>query len=561
MEQAGQLVTALQLTVKALQFYTADHPRVVEALVHLEQMYTSTLARAPRVTLTVARGALLVDGEIFPNPPAHVKMLASDLEKRHLGGVVLLAGATRRELLELVRLLSMRPEQIKAAGGADAVLNAAEVHHVRLSHVRYEAVTEQEEVVWSSTLRRMQQNGDQVTAADARHLIERTDAEQMTLLRERLAEMGMSREQFDELLDVIAWDKLSLDERVEKLLTGDRIFDFPPSKFQHFIRELLEAGRASDVHYLVERYVRGVSSPSVSIRQSVSDGLGQIVNFQLPPQTEQVAGAAILNHLLRESDSKVKSVAIESAANLLARLIGTGRCEPAARVLERLDAGAPGASAEVARAIAEAPRSEGIVGQIGTADADAFNRVVMPLVVRLSGTIAPALIEALGHEEDRNRRGRLVKALKAIGEPAFPALVETLRSQVWFVVRNALNVLGDIGTPDMVEPIGRKLDHGDARVRRAAARALSKIGGPEAEQLLIGAIQDRDPETQAEVLLCLGSMKAASAVPALTELLKPKGFFAREVPTLRAAAAKALAAIDTPAARDALRSVEPQKRA
>ena len=78
MEQAGQLVTALQLTVKALQFYTADHPRVVEALVHLEQMYTPLLARVPRVTLTVARGALLVDGEPYPNPPAHVKMLATE---------------------------------------------------------------------------------------------------------------------------------------------------------------------------------------------------------------------------------------------------------------------------------------------------------------------------------------------------------------------------------------------------------------------------------------------------------------------------------------------------
>jgi len=561
MEQAGQLVTALQLTVKALQFYTAEHPRVVEALVHLEQIYTTMVARLPRVTFTVARGALLVDGELYPNPPAQVKMLAADLEKRHLGGLVLHAGASRRELLELVKLLSMRPEQIKAAGGADAILNAADVHHIRLSHVRYEAVTEQEEVVWSSILRRMQQAGETVTVADARNLIERTDAEQMALLRERLAEMGMSREQFDELLEVIAWDKLSLDERVEKLLTGDRIFDFPPSKLQHFIRELLDANRGSDVQYLIERYVRGTTSPSASIRQSVADGLGQIISFQLPPQTEQVAGAAILNHLIRESDPKVKSVAVESAANLLARLIGTSRCDPALRVLERLEVGAPAARADVARALAEAPRSDSIVGQIGTADADAFTRVVMPLVERLGGTVAPPIIEALGHEEDRNRRGRLVKALKSIGEPAFPALVETLRSQVWFVVRNALNVLGDIGTPAMVEAIGKKLEHSDARVRRAAARALGKIGGPEAEQLLVGAIHDKDAETQAEVLLCLGAMKAASAVPALAELMKPKGFFARDVPMIRVAAAKALAAIDTPAARDALKNAEAQKRA
>lgn len=275
MEQAGQLVTALQLTVKALQFYTAEHPRVVEALMHLEQTYGAVLARAPRVTLTVARGSLLVDGEPYPNPPAHVKMLAADLEKRHLGGIVLLAGASRREMLELVRLLAMRPEQMKASGGADAILAAAEVHHIRLSHVRYEVLTEQEEVVWSSTLRRLQQSGEPVSMEEAKNLIAHTDAEQMILLRERLAEMGISRAQFDEMLDLIGWDKLSLDERVAKLLGGEGIFDFPPSKFQHFIRELLDADRMPDVHRLIERYVTGLGSPAAAVRHSVTEGSGR----------------------------------------------------------------------------------------------------------------------------------------------------------------------------------------------------------------------------------------------------------------------------------------------
>jgi HEAT repeat protein len=200
--------------------------------------------------------------------------------------------------------------------------------------------------------------------------------------------------------------------------------------------------------------------------------------------------------------------------------------------------------------------AEPIIGQICTADADTATRVVMPLVMRLGGALAPGLIEALGHEEDRNRRGRLVKALKAIGEPAFPALVDALRAQVWFVVRNTLSVLGDVGTPALAEPIGRKLEHGDPRVRRAAARALSKIGGADAERLLLTAIHDRDPETQAEVLLCLGAMKSTSAIPVPADMIKPKGFFSREVPMIRIAAEKALTAIDTPAARDALKSAQ-----
>jgi HEAT repeat protein len=103
-------------------------------------------------------------------------------------------------------------------------------------------------------------------------------------------------------------------------------------------------------------------------------------------------------------------------------------------------------------------------------------------------------------------------------------------------------------------------------------------------------MNDRDSETQAEVMLCLGSMKAQSAIPGLAELarakllgtddkvrelavstlgqigsdaaipvlgeiLKAKGFFGgRDSATIRIAAGRALAAIKTPAARVALQS-------
>jgi HEAT repeat protein len=687
MQQAAEVATALQLSTKALQFYAAEHPRVVEAVDVLEKNCAALLAQHPRVTLTAAKGTLLVDGDPFVNPPAGVRVLAGEMEKRQLGGLVLMSGVTRRELIELVRLMALRAEQIKAAGGADAILRGAGVDHIRISHVRYEAITEQEEVVWSKSLHRgeggenlqdlpgllqkfllsnLKKSGDAADAPDdavalaleetqdpnrAREILVAAmagmdpvaqlallvsvdrlppgptrdafheaaggliaglktggggrglepdptralldaianNSEQLSLLRQRLSDMGVSREQLDELLDVLTWDRLSVDERIAKMLEADRMLDFPPDKFQHFIRELIESDRAADAHRLLERYVTGLQQDAVVIRRNVADGLGQIITFALPRESEQVVGAAILNQFVRETDAHVKNVINQAAANLMTRLIATGRCEPALRVFERLDASAAVDTPTLIRALGEQQRAAALLDQIGNADPDTTAKFVMPLVTRLGAVIAPHVIEALGNEEDRNRRGRLVKALKAIGEPAYPHLVDALRSQVWFVVRNALNVLGDIGTPAQIEAIGRKLDHGDPRVRRAAARALGKIGGTEAEALLVGALNDRDAETQAEVFLCLGSMKAQSAIPGLAELarakllgtdekvrelalttlgqigsdaavpvlgeiLRAKSFLTRDSPAIRIAAGKALAAIKTPAARDLLRS-------
>jgi len=606
MQQAADFATALQLSTKALQFYTPDHPRVVEAVAHLEQACIALLEQQPRVSLTAAKGNLLVDGQPFVAPPAHVRALAAELEKRHIGGMILVAGATRRELLELVRLLTMRPEQIKTGGGAEEILARADVVHVRISRVRYEAVTDGEEVVWAKSVRHVDANdaatavpailqsmaaGDDVRPEDLRMVLDvvANQDEQLTLLRERLTEMGINREQFDELLNIIAWDKLELDQRVESMLEGNRIFGLLPGKFQRFIRELLEADRPQAIERLLEHYVTGLKQDTVSVRHNVSDGLAQIVTLHLARESEQIVGTAILNHFVKETDPRVRSVIAQAAANLLAMLVATGRCEPALRVLETLDKTSPLAMDALAPAFGEAHRAAELIAQICTSDTESLGHYVMPLVARLGGAIAPHIIEALGSEEDRNRRGRLVKALKAIGEPAFPFLVEALRSHVWFIVRNALNVLGDIGTEAEIEAIGKTLAHSDPRVRRAAARALGKIGGADAERLLVGAMNDRDSETQAEVLLCLGSMKAQSAIPGLAELarakllgtddkvrelavatlgqigtdaavpilgeiLRAKGFFGRDTPTFRIAAARALAAIKTPAARVALKT-------
>jgi HEAT repeat protein len=606
MQQAAEVATALQLSTKALQFYTPDHPRVVEAVTHLEEAVLALLAERPRVALTASNGNLLIDGQPFVSPQGHVKTFAAELERRQIGGIILSSGISRRELLELVRLLTMRAEQIKSGGGAEAILSRAEVTHVRISHVRYETVTDGEEVVWAKSVRHIDgpdaatalpavlkalADGEEVKAEDLRAVMDvvANQDEQLTLLRERLVEMGITREHFDELLNFIAWDKLPLDERVESLLEGNRIFALPPGKFQRFMRELLDADRPQPVRRLLERYVTGLLQDATAIRHSVADGLGQVITLQLPRESEQIVGAAILNGFVVETDPRVRSVVAQAAANLLAMLVSTGRCEPALRVIEKLDATAPLAMDALAPAFGEAHRAQELLAQICTSDPDSMARYVMPLVGRLGGAIAPHVIEALGNEMDRNRRGRLVKALKTIGEPAFPFLVDALRSNVWFITRNALNVLGDIGTPAHVEAIGRALGHGDPRVRRAAARALGKIDGADAERLLVAGLNDRDPETQAEVMLCLGSMKAQSAipglaelarakllgtddkvrelavttigqigtdaaVPALGEILRAKGFFARDTPMIRIAAARALSTIKTPAARVALKT-------
>ena len=704
MQEVTDFTAALHLAAKALQFYTAEHPRGAEALAALDRAANALVAQRPRVSIVATKGALLVDGAPLASEAArnkaHVTAFARELEARDFGGIILMQGVTYRELVELVRLFVMRPQQVRNAGGPDEIFRHADVIHVRISHVRYEAITEGEEVVWSETARRAEQlagfegadglpallkkflllqnvdtreAGDQLPETELEglgekadeiaakmpdkvrdalkqaiegvepevqlalllniaslpegalrsalqpaarevmataesdtdalaHLLGQTslDAAGIELLRARLSNLGISREQLDELIGVIGWDKLSTAEKIEKLLTGGRIFSFPREKLVVFIRDLIEQGRLDDAFRLLDAYARGLEQDTFTVRQNVIDTFGQVAPLiespGVNPQIEQLLSRAILNHFVKESDARMRATVANAVASLCTALASAGRADVALRTLTRLEAAvnvaAPDAAvrqsyAALGSAFAEPRRAAKLVAQIFASDAETFGKAVAPMVAQLGGALVPALIETLTNEEDRNRRGRLVRTIKSIGRPAYPSLLEALHAPAWYVVRNTLNILGDIGEHDHAGAIGKKMEHSDARVRRAAARSLGKIGGPESEMLLVEALGERDGETLTEVLLALASMKAQRAAPALSDMarsrslpadvretvittlgsigsdiavpalgdvMRPRGLFVREPLQIRVAAARALAAIATPEALTTLRN-------
>jgi len=212
---------------------------------------------------------------------------------------------------------------------------------------------------------------------------------------------------------------------------------------------------------------------------------------------------------------------------------------------------------------------------------------VHPYFEFIGDPMARHLVARLGEENDRTRRGRLVESVRSLGPAALPALMHALTAPAWFLVRNALMLLSDLGDAGCVPAILPLLRHPEARVRRTAVRALWKLGGPVAEPHLIAQMKDTDLETMQEILFALGQLRSEGSLPKVTELaqdkrvieklriqaldtlghiasakslpvllecLRRKGFFGGgEAQPIRLAAAKALAALGTPEALAALR--------
>ena len=148
--------------------------------------------------------------------------------------------------------------------------------------------------------------------------------------------------------------------------------------------------------------------------------------------------------------------------------------------------------------------------------------------LRLVGDAAavPALMDALA-DRGRSVQEEAAATLGHLGDPrAVPALMNALTAaNIMAEERRALRedlftALGTLGDRQAVPAIIRGLDDYDKNVRAAAISALARLGGPEAEDALIGLVDrdmydDRAVSAVRQAIRALETMGSVRAMPVL----------------------------------------------
>lgn len=130
---------------------------------------------------------------------------------------------------------------------------------------------------------------------------------------------------------------------------------------------------------------------------------------------------------------------------------------------------------------------------------------------------ADILAQRLAEEAEAHARKILAQTLVRMESAALPAMHRLLSDARWYVIRNALVIIGEIRDPSRVPQLGGFLGHDDVRVRREAVRTLARIGTPEAVEVLLSTMEKRksDSDLQMQALLFLGALKQRAALPHL----------------------------------------------
>lgn len=703
-----QLAQTLAMALKALQMYTAAHPRAQEAVAAAHAALTRWLAGSSRLQFVVTGAKAFADGVVQDGRNPHVATLVRLVSERSVSGFVFEQGVTEGECLAFLQALSLKPQKLEEQGGIERLLQSSDVRRIKVSQIRYQAVHEGEEGAAddqppaspdTSSAEPLEKSlreallaalsgtpggpadlgglgplGDKLGLGDGA-----PDAGQLALLRQivmdlapeaqlrlvaglatlpehpaglalglkalagdllagatrsalaggmswtrlrgpleqilrpladresvlrtmvaRLREAGQDTTQAEAMLRLLDWDSLSLEAKLVKALEEGYLFELTVPQRLAFLRELLDLRRFGAFLQVQEALVEALRDDQVEIRLKTAQTLAGVSRWALepglPPGSEGPLAEALRAHFAWEPDPPVHQWTAEALDGLLSSLVPRSELGHVVSDLQELEGlcaflGEPlpwrQAALERLRAGLTRPASmDAVVVHILGMERSRLAAEVHPYLEFLGAPMARHLVARLGQEDDRTRRGRLVEAVRSLGPLSLPPLLEALASPTWYLVRNALTLLSDLGDAGCLQAIVPLLRHAEPRVRRAAVRALWKLGGPASEPHLIARMKDTDPETLHEIFFALGQLRSENSVaptaelaldkriqerlrvqatdtlgliaspralPALVELLRRKGLFAAtEPPAVRLAAARALTVLGTPEAREAL---------
>lgn len=220
------------------------------------------------------------------------------------------------------------------------------------------------------------------------------------------------------------------------------------------------------------------------------------------------------------------------------------------RDAEELARGRPAQRGQVMLAlqkVATRPVVDALVERLGKARSEEERAELQSILLHVGADVVTPLVRALTDASDLSARRAYRDALVVLDQVGIPLLEDMLGDERWFVVRNMVNILGEIRSAESLDHLARTIHHADARVRRETVLALTKLGGEESVPLLLKALSDRDPGIRGTAALGLGLSRVAAAVPPLlarlgqeddpeaeTEILRALGRLAdpRAVPVL-----------------------------
>jgi hypothetical protein len=386
--------------------------------------------------------------------------------------------------------------------------------------------------------------------------------QQQTLLSELEAQLranGAGPEQIarlQELIQQLDWENQSVEEKLRQAQEQGRLWQITLDQRLRFLKRLLDEGRVEGLLALMEQILDALRSDEVAHREMAAQTLTGVARWMedpgLPAEAEGPLIQGLTAHFGWETLAHIHRSSAEALGVVVSSLVTRGEPGQALTLLHEItglcafqEGGQEWRETALAalwEGLGYEPHLAKVADLLHTANPETMMGELIPYFDAVGLPAARYLVRVLGEEPDRKRRIRELEAIRGMGELALPAVYEGLESPSWYLVRNALNLVSDMGDAGALEAVRASLAHPDGRVKRAAVRALWKLGGPASVAPLLAALPVVEPETQSEIMFALVQVRAVPAIGALGAFAMDK----RYAEAMRARAAETIGQIGDP---------------
>jgi HEAT repeat protein len=144
----SEAVIELNILRKNIGIYPPGHIQVTDSIERTYQILQKMFEIRAEMVLGVAKDTLMVGQDYLDQKNPVYRDFALSMNQQEIASVTFIRGLEKEELVRFQRILTTKPEEIRASGGIARVMAAADIPHIRIQSIDYASfhVTEEQEI-------------------------------------------------------------------------------------------------------------------------------------------------------------------------------------------------------------------------------------------------------------------------------------------------------------------------------------------------------------------------------------------------------------------------------